>query len=446
MNDRLDHHVVVSELPHQTYPIDPWAIVETAYTPQLNALLETVFALGNGRLGVRGSFHQGRPAHQPGALINGFFETWPITYPEAAFGFATVGQTIVYVPDPTPARLSVNGTLLDFDTARIRDWERRLDFRTGILTHHYRWTTDEGVGVVVDATRLVSIAEPDLVACRLEVTVDAPVELEIVSGLVNRQDTDYLEPAASEFDPRQAKNFGRRVLEPTGLRIDPGNVSVSYETVQSHLHVAVSTAHRLDRAAEIESRQHPDRPESTFTLSLASGESATLDKFTVFKAGSDRGIDLTEDAVEISAANGFAAAVATHAAEWQRFWDRADVHIGTDKAVQQAVRWILLQLHQASAHIEGTGIAAKGVTGQAYEGHYFWDTEIFVLPFLVFTNPSVAAELLHFRYRMLPEARDRARELAVRGALFPWRTINGHEASAYYAAGTAQYHINADIA
>src|SRR5262249_18670590 len=94
---------------------------------------------------------------------------------------------------------------------------------------------------------------------------------------------------------------------------------------------------------------------------------------------------------------------------------------------------------------EDTGVPAKGLTGQAYEGHYFWDSEIYLLPFLIYNHPRIAKNLLAFRYRTLPQARLRAAELGHRGATFPWRTINGEEASAYYAAGTAQYHINADI-
>jgi alpha,alpha-trehalose phosphorylase len=113
---------------------------------------------------------------------------------------------------------------------------------------------------------------------------------------------------------------------------------------------------------------------------------------------------------------------------------------------QQAVRWNLFQLAQASWRAEGAGIPAKGLTGQAYEGHYFWDTEIYVLPFVAYTQPRIARNLLRFRHSMLPKARERARELHHPGALFAWRTINGEEASAYYQAGTAQYHINADIA
>ena len=113
--------------------------------------------------------------------------------------------------------------------------------------------------------------------------------------------------------------------------------------------------------------------------------------------------------------------------------------------VQQAIRFNLFHILQASARAEDSGVPAKGLTGPAYEGHYFWDTEIYLMPFLTYTSPRIARNLLAFRYSMLDQARARARELGHRGAMFPWRTINGEEASAYYAAGTAQYHINADI-
>jgi alpha,alpha-trehalose phosphorylase len=113
--------------------------------------------------------------------------------------------------------------------------------------------------------------------------------------------------------------------------------------------------------------------------------------------------------------------------------------------IQQAIRFNLFHILQAAARAENTGVPAKGLTGQAYEGHYFWDTEIYLLPFLTYTFPRIARNLLTFRYKMLPQARAQARLLGHRGAMFPWRTISGEEASAYYAAGTAQYHINADI-
>ena len=154
-------------------------------------------------------------------------------------------------------------------------------------------------------------------------------------------------------------------------------------------------------------------------------------------------------------AQGFAEMLAEQERYMNDFWQRSDVRVSNFRAdrsrlsrveIQQAIRVNLFHILQASARAENNGVAAKGLTGQAYEGHYFWDTEIYLLPFLIYTSPQIAKNVLRFRYDMLDKARARARELSHRGALFPWRTINGEEASAYYEAGTAQYHINADIA
>ena len=151
---------------------------------------------------------------------------------------------------------------------------------------------------------------------------------------------------------------------------------------------------------------------------------------------------------------GFRQLLASQEQYMDDFWRRSDVRIKDIREdrtkrstveIQQAIRFNLFHILQASARAEDTGVPAKGLTGQAYEGHYFWDTEIYLLPFLTYTSPRIARNLLAFRYKMLPQARARAKELGHRGAMFPWRTINGEEASAYYAAGTAQYHINADI-
>jgi alpha,alpha-trehalose phosphorylase len=151
---------------------------------------------------------------------------------------------------------------------------------------------------------------------------------------------------------------------------------------------------------------------------------------------------------------GFQQLRATQEQYMDDFWRRSDVRVRDVREertkrstveIQQATRFNLFHILQASARAEDAGVPAKGLTGQAYEGHYFWDSEIYVLPFLIYTSPRIAKNLLTFRYRMLPQARARARQLGHRGAMFPWRTISGEEASAYYAAGTAQYHINADI-
>jgi alpha,alpha-trehalose phosphorylase len=135
-----------------------------------------------------------------------------------------------------------------------------------------------------------------------------------------------------------------------------------------------------------------------------------------------------------------------HRRHVEDFWSRSDVQLEGAADLQQAVRFNLFELMQATARGEGLGVPAKGLTGHGYEGHYFWDTEIYVAPFLVHTTPQWAKQVLQFRCGMLQAARTRAREIGHGGALYPWRTITGAEASAWYAAGTAQYHINADIA
>jgi len=151
---------------------------------------------------------------------------------------------------------------------------------------------------------------------------------------------------------------------------------------------------------------------------------------------------------------GFEQLLASQERYLEEFWRRSDIRVSNIRQdrikrstveIQQAIRFNLFHILQASARAEDSGVPAKGLTGQAYEGHYFWDTEIYLLLFLIYTSPRVPKNLLTFRHRMLPQARARARELGRRGAMFPWRTISGEEASAYYAAGTAQYHINADI-
>lgn len=432
-------------LPHDVYPVDPWAIVESGFHPESLPLLETVLALGNGMLGVRGGFHTGSPAYQPGVLINGFYESWPIVYPEAAYGFPKSGQTIVYVPDPTVIGLTIDGEPIAFHHAQLTGWWRRLNMRRGLLSHRYQLTTSSGADVRVRVTRMVSISRPDLVATRLNLVSDADISVKFDSYLINRQDTDYLHVEDVSFDPRRAKDFGRRVLEQTSLEIDDLRLVTGYRTAQSDLKLGVAVIHALNSDYETEPVFDEDRPHLRIFTEVESGERLELDKISSYRTG-DLSAERAGESVDGAADVGLVRLVQNHTQAWSQFWSIADIEIDADPETQQALRWALFQLHQASAQISEAGIPAKGVTGQAYEGHVFWDTEIFVLPYLAFTRPATAAGILRHRYTMLDKARDRARVLSENGALYPWRTIDGEEASAYFMAGTAQYHINAAIA
>jgi alpha,alpha-trehalose phosphorylase len=195
-----------------------------------------------------------------------------------------------------------------------------------------------------------------------------------------------------------------------------------------------------------------------FTIDAQPGCSIHLTKYMVYHTSQTASAEdlcgRAEWTIDRIVSQGFPQLLASQEQYMEDFWRRSDVRvkdIREDRTkrstveIQQAIRFNLFHILQASARAEDTGVPAKGLTGQAYEGHYFWDTEIYLLPFLTYTSPRIARNLLAFRYKMLPQARARAQELGHRGAMFPWRTISGEEASAYYAAGTAQYHINADI-
>jgi alpha,alpha-trehalose phosphorylase len=170
-------------------------------------------------------------------------------------------------------------------------------------------------------------------------------------------------------------------------------------------------------------------------------------------AGSEEMCARAERTLDRVVGEGFGKLLSGQEQYMEEFWKSSDIQLVANPVkaqystaeMQQGIRFNLFHIIQAAGRAENCGVPAKGLTGQAYEGHYFWDTEIYVLPFLMYTSPLIAKNLLRFRHGMLDKARARARQLNQRGAMYPWRTINGEEASAYYAAGTAQYHINADI-
>ena len=206
------------------FPVDPWRLVETSFELEDVGVTETLFAVGNGYLGLRGNHAEGRFAHEHGTFVNGFHETFPIRHAEQAYGFAEVGQTIINAPDPKVMRVYVDDEPLSLDVADVREYERTLDMRTGVLHRRIRWFTPSGKEVVVEDDRLVSFEEKHLAILRLEVTVlnaDAPVT--ISCQLINRQDGEDVyggKPAASKkpgFDPRRADRIHERVLQPAGV-------------------------------------------------------------------------------------------------------------------------------------------------------------------------------------------------------------------------------------
>jgi len=443
--------------PSRDYPADEWNVVEKRFHPEFLAQMETILALGNGYLGMRGCPEEGGPNAENSTLINGFYSTWPIVYGEQAYGFAETGQTIVNQTDSKTIKLFVDDEPFWLPNATLLTFDRRLNMKAGTLDREILWETPGGKQVLIRSRRLISFASRHVAAISYTVTVlDADAFVVLSSEMATGEPT----VPADQTDPRQTRAFGGRVLHPqTGYSKDR-RIVLCHGTEHSHLMVACGIDHLLETTCSFASNvvQKPDFGQVAFTVEARSGVAIHLTKFMVYhttrRVTGEELCGRLEFTMDRAMARGFRHLLAEQERYLDEFWRRSDVRVRGIRAervrrttveIQQAIRFNLFQILQASARAEHTGVPAKGLTGQAYEGHYFWDTEIYLLPFLTYNCPRIARDLLLFRYRMLPQARARARQLGHRGAMFPWRTINGEEASAYYAAGTAQYHINADI-
>jgi alpha,alpha-trehalose phosphorylase len=434
--------------PQEVYPVEPWRVVERRFFPRFLPQYESIFATSNGYLGIRATPEEGFPVHERGTYLNGFYETWPITYGEEAHGFAKRGQTMLCVPDGTLLKLYVDDEPFDLDTARIVSFERALDMQAGALDREVVFETFDRKRVAVRSRRLVSLEHRHLACIRYEVEMLAGrAGVTISSELVA---PDHA-PGRGK-DPRRPGRLDGRPLVPTERRGRDRRVLLNLETASSGLRMACAMDHVIRSEAEVAEEAADtleDRGRVVLHAVLETGQRLELVKFLAYhhSARADAG-ELrfrTNRTLDRALDAGFASVEAEQRARVQAFWEASDVVVEDAPEVQQAIRFDLFQILQATARVEGFGVPAKGLTGLGYEGHYFWDTEIYLLPFLVYTRPHVARSLLEHRYTQLDRARLRAREVGQEGALFPWRTINGEEASAYYAASTAQYHINADI-
>jgi alpha,alpha-trehalose phosphorylase len=449
-------HERIKPPPHD-YVADEWNWIERRFHPEFMAQTETILALGNGYLGMRGSPEEGGPVVQYGTFVNGFHETWPIVYGEEAYGFARTGQTMLSVTDGRIIKLFVDDEPFWLASANMLRFDRRLNMRAGTLDREILWETPGGKQVLIRSRRLISFEHRHAAAILYEVTLlngRAPVVLSS-EVLAERRS----EPRAGN-DPRRGKNFSGRVLQPRTTQGKDMRVVLCHGTDRTKMVLACGIDHRLetDCRSSWKPNLQADFGQVAFTIDAEPGKPIRLAKFIAYHtsatASPEQVCGRVAWTLDRIVDNGFDALAESQQRTMDEFWRRSDVQVQnvrtgrvrrTTVEVQQAIRFNLFHILQAAARADNTGVPAKGLTGSAYEGQYFWDTEIYVLPFLIYTAPRIARNLLLFRYRMLDKARARARELSHRGALFPWRTISGEEASAYYAAGTAQYHINADI-
>eukprot|EP01062_Namystynia_karyoxenos_P066057 TRINITY_DN60072_c0_g1_i1.p1 TRINITY_DN60072_c0_g1~~TRINITY_DN60072_c0_g1_i1.p1 ORF type:complete len:1162 (+),score=450.20 TRINITY_DN60072_c0_g1_i1:91-3576(+) len=467
--------------------VNEWAVVETLIPPtaMANQVNESLFMVGNGYIGVRASFEEdytgpkkedGTPSCFPGQFVNGFFESHKMSYPEAGHGWAHTDQVMLRVTESAGMYLTVDGERFDMyaQGCHVHRYRRELNFREGRQTRSLEWTSPKGKKVRIIITRVACLTrEPEdrkhLWAINYQVE---PLSADIKELSI----TSTLDGAVMNIpqgkDPRVGSPFTKQVLLFKGRSgKDPEFSWVHSKTESSGLGMVCAMACKADPGGASVRMQSSEEGEqrvqnvATFT-GLTVGKRVGLTKFVAYTTtqGPEHWPDrIPEAELEQRAQRvlrgGLSAGFQGLLAEQQKFldhyWSTADIEIRGDPVLCQGMRFNCFHLIQSVGRDGVTNIGASGLSGERYSGHYFWDTEVYIAPYFLYSFPEIAKQCCKFRISLLPAARERAKEMGQAsswrtgrplGALYPWRTIAGSECSAYFPAGTAQLHINGDIA
>lgn len=434
--------------PH-VFTVDPWTLTEPELRLDALARTESVFALSNGHVGVRGNLDEGEPHALPGTYLNSVHEKRPLPYAEAGYGYPESGQTVVNVANGKIVRLLVDDEPFDVRYGTLHRHVRTLDLRNGTLRREAEWTSPADKRVKVTSTRLVSLTHRSMLAIAYEVeAVGAPARVVVQSEIVANEDL----PSGSG-DPRVAAVLSAP-FEAVEHEVRGRWASLLHRTRSSRIGVACAMDHVVEAPDGVtvatDAQAQPDWARVTFTASLQPGQRLRVVKLVSYGWSSLRSTPALRDQVAAALTGalhtGWDGLLRDQQEFLAEFWAGADVEVEGAPALQQAVRFALFGVLQSAVRAEQRPIPAKGLTGTGYDGHTFWDTETFVLPVLMHTWPAAVADALMWRHATLPKARERAAQLGLAGAAFPWRTITGEECSGYWPAGTAAFHINADIA
>ena len=432
---------------HPAFAVEPWAVRETELDLDRLAQTESLFALANGHIGLRGNLDEGEPCGLPGSYLAGVYEMRPLPYAEPGYGYPEAGETVINVTNGKIIRLLVEDEPFDIRYGELRRHERVLDLRAGALRRTVEWASPTGRSVRVTSTRLVSFTQRAVAAILYEVeALDGETPVVVQSELMANEELPaaHGDPRATAAlaSPLQSEFFAAR-----GTR-----VMLEHSTRASGLTIAAAMDHVVDGPPHTAttSESFEDIGRLLVTADLAPERSLRIIKFITYGWSSTRSPPAIVDQVAAALAEarhrGWDGLLVDQRAYLDDFWDRADVEVEGDAELQLAVRFGLFHTLQAGARAERRAIAAKGLTGPGYDGHAFWDTETFVLPVLTYTIPQAARDALSWRRLTLEPAQERAASLGLEGAAFPWRTIRGQECSGYWPAGTAAFHDNADIA
>ncbi|WP_283701664.1 glycoside hydrolase family 65 protein [Clostridium perfringens] len=434
------------------YKIEPWNITEEEFLLKNNYRNETTFSLANGYIGTRGTFEEAYDfdveTGLEGNFVNGFYESEHIRYGEWNFGFPTESQSLLNLPNAKIIKLFIEDEEFSMLTGEIEDYKRVLHMKEGRITRDLIWVSPKGKKVKISISRFVSFNNKNLMEIRYKVTpLNFSGNLKFISAIdANVENHTRKTNPLVDYGP-----FGKRLANDY---IDSIKDELYYEgiTLNSELSIACGAVNRISSENFIRKNfKNYELCGVSYEFYAKENEEIILDKFIAYSTSLDMNCEKLHGFIKtiLSEAKekGYIEAEREQKEYVEEFWRTADVIIEGDNALQQGIRFNLFHLMQSAGRDGKTGMGAKGLSGEGYEGHYFWDTEMYVLPVFVYTKPDLAKKLLDYRYFTLDKARERARVLGHdKGALYPWRTINGEEASTYFPLGTAQYHINADIA
>lgn len=410
-------------------------------------LNETIFHNANGYIGVRSNFEEGYKQGYDsirGSYINGFYDFAEMKQAEKLCGLCEEKQTMLNVADTQGIELLIGGETFSMFEGETIESSRWLDMDEGYTARRIVWCSPKGKKVEIQIKRMTSFVQLPLFTIEYRVkALNFSDELTFISTHIGDV-KNYCNPN----DPRVAGESFQHLV-PVQASIENGISYVVTNTSKSNLTVCTAVKNSVSKMAEAWSYTEGHGTVTELTTNICEDETITLVKYTVF-ADSVRHKDC-----KAAAAAEMKKALETPMEEHYRqqkaylehFWNQSALDIKGDDDLAIATKYNIYQLLQSVGKDEYSNIAAKGLSGEGYEGHYFWDTEMYMQPFFTLTNPEISKSLVSYRYSTLEAARENARILGhKKGALYPWRTIMGKECSGYFPSGSAQYHIDGDIA
>ncbi|MEG6565548.1 glycosyl hydrolase family 65 protein [Thermoanaerobacterium saccharolyticum] len=433
------------------YPYDEWKIRESRFHIETNYRNETIFSLGNGYFGMRGTFEEGYSGPNGTSFnatyINGFYEIYDINYAEGGYGFPTYGEAMVNVADSKIVKLFVDDEPFDLLKGNLIEYERTLDMKEGFTERKIIWENEKGKKLEITVRRLISFKRQHL---GVVVFSFKPLNFSGNVKLISEVDGNIYYGNETD-DMRVGNNMRGKVINTIDSYVDGYMGWLMQTTKRSKLKYVCSVNHdaKTDCHYELKNYKSDDKICFEFSIDAEKDKTFQLDKFISYYTSreclEDKLIDSAIYEVVNAKSDGANIIFKEQFDYLEEFWTDADVEIDGDISLQQGIRYNEFQLLQSVSKNDIANICAKGLTGEGYEGHYFWDSDVYIMPFFLYTKPEIAKNFVMFRYNLLDAARKRAKELGYKGALYPWRTIDGPECSSYFPAGTAQYHINSDI-